>query len=315
MVPLIYHNNYSCPFPLEHRFVMSKFVRLYDYLAKEGFIAPDRANLFVPDKASRQDLSVCHGPEYLAALEEGRVDARAWRRVGLPWSRGLIERTFTAPNGTLAAARLALETGLACHLAGGTHHAHYDFGSGFCLLNDLAYTARVLLAEGRVQKILVFDLDVHQGDGTAALLADEKRAFTCSMHCEKNFPFRKSASDLDVGLDPHLADDEYLERVEATFLHLLAQVQPDLVLYDAGVDVWSNDPLGLLDISWQGIHKRDQLVLEACLERGIPVATVIGGGYDTDHARLAHRHAIVIEVAHECWQASGAGLPLRGQIV
>lgn len=274
---------------------MSKFVRLHDYCRAQGLIG--RHNLFRPDAATLSDLSIAHTPEYLAMLCDQSLDPKAWRRIGLPWSQGLIDRTLTAPNGTLLTARLALQHGMACHLAGGTHHAHRDFGSGFCLLNDLAYTALTLLTSGEVNKVLIFDLDVHQGDGTAAILAAEPRAFTCSIHCEKNFPFRKSSSDLDIGLDQHLSDQPYLDVVESTLLQLLDEQQPDLLLYDAGADVWQGDELGHLDLSWGGVQQRDELVLRHCLRRHIPVATVIGGGYDRDHARLARRHAIVIESA------------------
>jgi acetoin utilization deacetylase AcuC-like enzyme len=295
VLPLVYHPNYSCPFPEQHRFVMSKFVRLHDYCRQQGLIG--RNNLFRPEAATLSDLSIAHTPEYLAMLCDQSLDPKAWRRIGLPWSQGLIDRTLTAPNGTLLTARLALQHGMACHLAGGTHHAHRDFGSGFCLLNDLAYSALTLLAQGEVSKVLIFDLDVHQGDGSAAILASEPRAFTCSIHCEKNFPFRKSASDLDIGLDQHLSDQPYLEVVENTLLRLLDEQQPDLVLYDAGADVWQGDELGHLDISWAGVQQRDELVLSHCLRRHIPVATVIGGGYDRNHERLARRHAIVAETA------------------
>ncbi|WP_296982213.1 MULTISPECIES: histone deacetylase family protein [unclassified Thalassolituus] len=295
MLPLVYHPNYSCPFPENHRFVMSKFVRLHDYCQQQGLIG--RHNLFTPAMATTTDLTIAHSPQYLDELCGQSMDTKAWRRVGVPWSQGLVDRTLTAPNGTLLSARLALEYGMASHLAGGTHHAHYDFGSGFCIINDLAYTALTLLSTGEVNKVLIFDLDVHQGDGSAAILANEPRAFTCSIHCEKNFPFRKSASDLDVGLDTGLADDAYLSVVEATLLQLLDEQQPDLVLFDAGADVWEHDVLGHLNITLNGVRERDELVLRHCLSRHIPVLTVIGGGYDQDHARLARRHAIVIETA------------------
>jgi acetoin utilization deacetylase AcuC-like enzyme len=299
-LPLIYHPNYSCPFPAEHRFVMSKFVRLHDHLLAQGYID---GNLLLPQRASAADLSICHDPVYLADLLANDVEHRAWRRIGLPWSTALVERTFTAPNGTLLAARTALQSGMACHLAGGTHHAHRDFGSGFCMVNDLAYTSLQLLQHAEVSKILIFDLDVHQGDGTAALLAHEPRAFTCSIHCDKNFPFRKTSSDLDIGLPDGVQDAVYLALVEETLLKLLEQVKPDLVLYDAGVDVWQHDGLGKLNISWQGIERRDELVLRHCLTRHIPIATVIGGGYDTDHARLARRHAIVVQSAWHLFES------------
>jgi len=300
VLPLVYHPNYSCPFPTDHRFVMSKFARLHDYCQQQGLIGS--SNLFQPETVSKEVMSIAHSMAYLRMISE-QSDAtdtenkKAWRRIGLPWSQGLVDRTFTAPNGTLLTARLALQYGMASHLAGGTHHAHRDFGSGFCLLNDLAFTALSLLHSGAVNKVLIFDLDVHQGDGTAAILADEARAFTCSIHCEKNFPFRKSASDLDIGLDKHMQDPEYLDVVEHTLISLLDEHQPDIVLYDAGADVWAGDVLGHLDISWQGVQQRDELVLSRCLQRHIPVATVIGGGYDQDHQRLAQRHAVIVETA------------------
>jgi acetoin utilization deacetylase AcuC-like enzyme len=297
MLPLVYHPNYSCDFPDDHRFVMSKFVRLYDYLCIQNIVASDHSNVFKPTQASVQDLSIVHSLTYLEKLCGNQVDKREWRRIGLPWSQGLVDRTLTAPNGTLLTARLALKHGMACHLAGGTHHAHADFGSGFCMINDLAYTAKTLLQTNEVERVLVFDLDVHQGDGTAAILAHEPNAFTCSIHCEKNFPFRKFKSDLDIGLENNLQDTEYLAIVANTLNKLLDEQTPDLVLYDAGVDIWQGDELGHLNISWQGMLDRDELVLKTCLSRHIPVATVIGGGYDKDHDRLARRHAIIVEMA------------------
>ena len=297
MLPIVYHSNYSCPFPSGHRFVMRKFVDLYQQVLKLGLIAPDHNNLYSPQAATIEDLVCVHDVAYLQSLVGNSVDQKAWRRVGLPWSQGLVERTLTAPNGTLLSARLALQKGLACHLAGGTHHAHFDFGSGFCMINDLAYTAQTLLHSGEVKRVLIFDLDVHQGDGTAAILKHQPNAFTCSIHCQKNFPFRKQNSDLDIGLDKGLEDAAYLQVVAKTLNQLLNEFQPDLVLYDAGVDIWQGDDLGHLNISSQGMVERDELVLSTCLKRHVPVATVIGGGYDQDVLRLARRHAVVVEAA------------------
>lgn len=298
MLPLVYHENYSCPFPDNHRFVMSKFRRLYEISLTRGFIENNQRNLYTPERAKLDELSLAHCPSYLESLLGNQVCQKAWRRVGLPWSQGLIDRTLTAPNGTLLAARLALKHGIACHLAGGTHHAHHDFGSGFCMINDLAYTALNLLECKELKRVLIFDCDVHQGDGTAAILSGKEGVFTCSLHCEKNFPFRKAHSDLDIGLALYMRDDEYIDIVSTTLERLLYQFDPDLVLYDAGVDVWEHDELGKLNITWKGIQERDRLVLETCLTRGTPIATVIGGGYDKDHDRLARRHAIVVEQAH-----------------
>jgi acetoin utilization deacetylase AcuC-like enzyme len=195
-------------------------------------------------------------------------------------------------------ARLALEHGLACHLAGGTHHAYPDHGSGFCIFYDCAVAARVLLAEGLVQQLMVIDLDVHQGDATAAIFAGDPRVCTVSVHCQSNFPLRKQSSDVDLPLDDGLEDDDYLLAIGDLIPNLLDQVQPDLVLYNAGVDPHREDRLGKLCLSSTGLLNRDRLVLDSCLRRSIPVATVIGGGYDTLEP-LVQRHALVFRAAKE----------------
>lgn len=293
-LPLVYHPNYSFSFDPKHRFVMNKFALLYQYVKTLGLAG---SNIIEPPHGRVEELEIVHCENYIHDLWHNRLDEKAMRRIGLPWSQALMNRTFTAPLGTLQTARLALKNGLACHLAGGTHHAHSDFGSGFCMVNDLAFTAQTLIQNREVTNVLIFDLDVHQGDGTAAMLAHQPYAFTCSIHCEKNFPFRKSPSDLDIGLANNMQDAEYLGIVDDTLQFLLHELNPDLVLYDAGVDIWQEDGLGKLDISWQGIEKRDHLVLKRCLANNTPVATVIGGGYDRNHERLAQRHGIVIEQA------------------
>ena len=299
-VPLVYHPSYSFPFPGRHRFPMEKFRLLHERL-RDGGVA-GAANLHRPGRARPALLSLAHCPEYLDRFLGNRLGEREAKRMGLPWSEDLVRRTCIAPMGTLLTAQLALKHGIACHLAGGTHHAHYDFGSGFCILNDLAITARALRAGGLVKRVLIFDCDVHQGDGTAAILAGDPELFTCSIHCEKNFPTRKSRSDLDVGLPVGLEDDGYLAVVEETLADLLRQLQPDLVLYDAGVDVYAGDPLGRLAVSLTGLAERERLVLTLCREHGVPVATVIGGGYDDDRPALARRHALVVEAAHQLWR-------------
>ena len=299
-VPLVYHPSYSFPFPGRHRFPMEKFRLLHERL-RDGGVA-GAANLHRPGRARPALLSLAHCPEYLDRFLGNRLGEREAKRMGLPWSEDLVRRTCIAPMGTLLTAQLALKHGIACHLAGGTHHAHYDFGSGFCILNDLAITARALRAGGLVKRVLIFHCDVHQGDGTAAILAGDPELFTCSIHCEKNFPTRKSRSDLDVGLPVGLEDDGYLAVVEETLADLLRQLQPDLVLYDAGVDVYAGDPLGRLAVSLTGLAERERRVLTLCREHGVPVATVIGGGYDDDRPALARRHALVVEAAHQLWR-------------
>lgn len=299
-VPLVYHPDYSFPFPGRHRFPMEKFAQLHGYLRERGLA--DTANTHRPGRAREALLAQAHCPAYLSRFLNNRLEEKEAKRLGLPWSEALARRSCLAPMGTLLSAHLALKHGIACHLAGGTHHAHYDFGSGFCITNDLAISARSLLKSGAVERLLIFDCDVHQGDGTAAILADEPRAFTCSIHCQKNFPTRKSRSDLDVGLPVGLEDDAYLETVARTLDDLLDRVRPDLVLYDAGVDVYVGDPLGRLSISLRGLRERERLVLSTCRRRGVPVATVIGGGYDDDRQALARRHALVVEEAVKLWR-------------
>ena len=295
MLPLITHPSYSYGFPPNHRFAMEKFQLLADYLRSSGLLRDD--NLFRPSRAKQRWLERVHCADYIQRFIDNRWSEREIKRCNLPWSPGLVERSLISPAGTVLAAQLALHTGIACHLAGGTHHAHYNYASGFCVFNDLAITAKLLLEENGLERVLIFDCDVHQGDGTAVLLADEPRAITCSIHAGNNFPFTKSLSDVDVALDDGVGDDDYLAAVERTLLQLLDQYQPQLVLYDAGVDIYAGDPLGRLQVSEAGLRRRDRWVLQTLVERNIPVATVIGGGYDDDRQALARRHAIVVEEA------------------
>jgi acetoin utilization deacetylase AcuC-like enzyme len=294
--PFIYHPAYSAPLPSSHRFPMAKF-RLLHQLLLERELA--RAEQFVqPLPAPRRWLELVHEPRYHQAFAHGTLTHQEQRRIGLPATTALVQRTWLAVGGTVLTARLALEHGLACHLAGGTHHAYPDRGSGFCIFNDCAVAAQVLLDEGRVQQLMVIDLDVHQGDATAAIFASEPRVFTVSVHCQSNFPLRKQNSDIDLPLDDGLQDDDYLIAIGDLIPNLLDQVQPDLVLYNAGVDPHRGDRLGKLCLSSIGLLNRDRLVLDACLRRSIPVATVIGGGYD-DLEPLVQRHALVFRAAKE----------------
>jgi acetoin utilization deacetylase AcuC-like enzyme len=275
---------------------MAKFRLLAEALRQRGFTAAERWHEPLP--APRRWLEQVHGRPYLEAFSRGTLTAPEQRRIGLPTTTPLVRRTWLAAGGTVLTARLALQHGLACHLAGGTHHAFPDHGSGFCIVNDVAVAARVLLAEGAVQRLLVVDLDVHQGDGTAWIFAGEERVFTFSAHCASNFPLRKQTSDLDLPLADGLGDDAYLNAVGEQLPGLLEQLRPDLVLYNAGVDPHRGDRLGRLDLSDEGLLRRDNLVLDACLRRRIPIATVIGGGYD-DLDALVQRHSLVFHAAAE----------------
>lgn len=298
-LPLVFHPDYDAPLPPGHRFPMAKFVLLQRYLLEMGHAQPQQFHQ--PQPPTDALLQRAHDPHYIRAFTEGKLDAMAIRRIGLPWSQVLVRRTRIAVTGTLRTAELAIEHGLACNTAGGTHHAHRDFGSGFCIFNDLAVTAAEMLARHPYWKILIIDLDVHQGDGTAAIFQDEPRVFTFSMHCANNFPLRKATSDLDVALPVGMCDDSYLETLSEHLEPLLSRVQPNLVLYDAGVDPHMADRLGRLKLTDAGLAQRDRMVIEACVQRTIPTACVIGGGYDADHHRLAERHSILHRTASDIY--------------
>jgi len=281
---------------------MRKFELLVDQLRAKGVIGND--NLFRSGTIKQEVLELAHSKKYIKSFVTGELDAAQIRRMGLPWSEGLVKRSLISPNGTLLTSLLALQHGIACHLAGGTHHAHYDFASGYCIFNDMAVAALCLLRQQKVERVLIFDCDVHQGDGTATILANTPEITTCSVHCEKNFPQRKAKSDIDINVAVETTDDEYLQIVRDALNKAIESSKPDLVIYDAGVDIYENDPLGLLNVSLDGIRQRDALVIETVISKNIPVATVIGGGYDKDQAALASRHAIVVEEAARVFAAS-----------
>ena len=295
-VPIIYHERYSAPLPSTHRFPMEKFRLLRRLLLEEEVI--QQQQIFSPLSITRQDLERIHKRSYHEAFSRDQLTRPEQRRIGLPATRPLVQRTWLAVGGTLLTAQMALRHGVACHLAGGTHHAHPGFGSGFCIFNDVAITAKVLLDHGELERILVVDLDVHQGDGTAACFQNDSRVTTLSVHAASNFPLRKVSGDVDIALPDATGDDAYVEAIGDRVPQLLDQHQPDLVLFNAGVDPHSNDRLGRLDLSDAGLLQRDQLVLDAALRRNIPIATVIGGGYDAMKP-LVRRHSIVVRAAVE----------------
>ena len=281
---------------------MRKFALLVEQLRATDILTD--SNLFRSGTIKREILELAHDQGYVESFVSGQLDAAQVRRMGLPWSEDLVKRSLISPNGTLLTTLLALQHGIACHLAGGTHHAHRNFASGYCIFNDMAIAALCLLAQGKVERILIFDCDVHQGDGTATILADVPEVTTCSIHCEKNFPQRKAKSDIDINVAVATADDEYLQIVGESLTKAIDLAKPDLVIYDAGVDIYEHDPLGLLNVSIEVIRQRDALVIETVRSANIPIATVIGGGYDKDQAALASRHAIVVEEAAKVFTAS-----------
>ncbi len=291
--PVVHHPAYVTPLPASHRFPMPKFAYLLAHLRRTGLLLP--AQEFVPEPAPRAWLELAHDSLYVTAVLEQRLDAAAIRRLGLPLSPVLALRSRCAVAGTVLTARLALEHGVACNTAGGSHHAFAGFGAGFCVFNDVAVAARVLAAEGLIRRALVIDLDVHQGDGTAAILAGDASVFTLSVHCRANFPARKQQSDLDVALDPGTGDADYLDLLANLLPPVLDRVRPDLVFYNAGVDPHVDDRLGRLALSDAGLAERERYLLALCRRRGLPLACVVGGGYADDLDVLARRHALLHE--------------------
>ena len=299
-LPLVYHPGYVAPLPDGHRFPMAKFRDLYDLLLGSGVATPDQ--FYTPDLPPTDWLELVHTPEYVSAYQDGTLDQKAQRRIGLPWSAALAHRTRIAVGGSVLTAKLALTHGLACNTAGGTHHAFPSYGSGFCIFNDLAIAARVLQSLKLAKTLLIVDLDVHQGDGTAYIFQDDPSVFTFSMHCAINFPGTKQHSDLDVPLPEGMEDDAYLQVLAQHLPDLLTQVKPDLVLYDAGVDPHLDDQLGKLALTDTGLFRRDMQVLSTCVGQGYPVACVIGGGYSKDLSGLVYRHSLLHRAATQVYE-------------
>lgn len=296
-LPIVYHPDYVTELPPGHRFPMPKFGRVYQRLIQDGVAGLDQFHC--PSVAAREHLLLVHTPAFVDAYLTGSIDPKAMRRIGFPWSAALVQRTCAAVGGTILTAQLALQTGLACNTAGGTHHAYRDFGSGFCIFNDIAVAARSVQAAGLVERVLVVDLDVHQGDGTAAIFAEDPSVFTFSIHCATNFPHRKQTSTLDVALPPGTGDESYLAALHTHLPTILQDFRPHLVLYDAGVDPHADDLLGKLALSDAGLTRRDEFVLAQCWARDVPVACVIGGGYSRDIDGLAQRHTLLHRAAQQ----------------
>jgi acetoin utilization deacetylase AcuC-like enzyme len=279
--------------PSGHRFPMTKYDRVAERLEAAGWTVLDATD--VADEA----LASTHDRSYLEAVATCGLDARAERRLGFPQSAALVRRSRASVGGTVAAARSALDAGLGVQLAGGTHHAFRDRGEGFCVYNDLVVAARVLLADGAVRRVAVVDLDVHQGNGTAALCAADPRVATYSVHGDRNYPFVKERSDLDVPLPDGTADAAYLAALDATLPRFLRQQAPDIVLYQGGVDVLAGDRFGRLALTRDGVVERDRRVASWCRDAGVALATTLGGGYHQDLEATVSAHAEGLAVIAE----------------
>ncbi|ELT95017.1 hypothetical protein CAPTEDRAFT_228874 [Capitella teleta] len=301
-LPIIHHHDYVSTLPRKHRFAMRKFHGVLEYLKRDQVITMKQVHS--PDEVSHETAALVHSEEYIHKFFHGLTDAKEQRRTGFVWDEGLARRCRLEAGGTLLSTQLARERGLACNTGGGTHHAFRDYGSGFCLINDMAIAAKYALKAGIVERVLIVDLDVHQGDGTAKILENEECIFTFSMHSAKNFPFEKQKSDLDIALEDGLGDHEYLSILHDHLPSILQSFRPDMVIYDAGVDPHVKDELGKLNLTDQGLFDRDYYVMNECIRRGIPCATVIGGGYSRDLEALSLRHTIVHRAATKLWHST-----------
>ena len=294
---ITYHPEYDIPVPPKHRFVGTKFSDLFSYLQSQTYFL--KFQVTQPQRASKERLLRAHSLSYVDKIYEESLSDNDLKKINLPWSTQLRNRSFLAIEGTYQAAKLALNYGIACHVGGGTHHAHHDYGFGFCVFNDLAYTALNLIEEDHVKSVLILDADVHQGDGTIDICQSHPSIYTCSIHSESNFPFEKKQGWLDMSIPAGSNDDYYLTQINQILKEIDNRISPDIVLYDAGIDIFKEDGLGNLNISRKGIIQRDQIILEYFKNKRIPVTTVIGGGYSIDPYELASRHSIIFEAALE----------------
>ena len=297
MLKIAYDAIYSHPLPAGHRFPMEKYELLPRQLVLEG--TAEAENFFVPPPLSEKWILLTHDVTYWNDLKNQTLSAKEIRRVGFPLSGALIDREVLIASGTIACCHYALSNGIAMNIAGGTHHAFTNRGEGYCLLNDQAIAANYLLTNKLASKILIIDLDVHQGNGTASIFADDNRVFTFSMHGAANFPYHKEISNLDIALETGIEDNSYLDILYQTLPKLIAVVQPDFVFYLAGVDVLETDKLGKICLSREGCRQRDFFTLSQCQKHKLPVVVCLGGGYSDRLTDIIEAHANTFRVARE----------------
>jgi acetoin utilization deacetylase AcuC-like enzyme len=290
-----YLDHFVLPLPEGHKFPMAKYSRLRERILADGIVAPQ--DLHEAPLATIAELRLVHTTEYVDAVVTGTVPHEIQRRIGFPWSPQMVERSRRSVGATIAASHAALDDGVAANLAGGTHHAFADRGEGFCVFNDVAVAARVLQRHQLARRIAIVDLDVHQGNGTARIFSGDRSVFTFSMHGDKNFPFKKEVSDLDVPLADGTGDDEYLSLLQAHLHDVLNRHQPDFVFYLAGADPFEGDRLGRLKMTIDGLRRRDAIVMEACTKARLPVAISMSGGYATDVDAIVTIHTNTIRTA------------------
>lgn len=299
MLKIAFSPIYRYQLPNKHRFPMVKYDLIPEQLLYEGTI--EESSFFEPPTLPESTILLTHEKNYWEKLKNQTLSRKEIRAIGFPMSPQLVKRGTHIANGTLQCAYHAMQNGIAMNIAGGTHHSFTYKGEGFCLLNDIAIASNFLLKEGTVQKILVVDLDVHQGNGTAQIFQDEDSVFTFSMHGEKNYPLRKEPSDLDIGMPDKTEDEFYLKTLRNTLPRLIDEVEPDFIFYLSGVDVLETDKLGRLSLSLAGCKERDRIVIDACHKNKIPVAVSMGGGYSERLAHIIEAHANTFRTAQEIY--------------
>lgn len=292
---IFYCDEFVLPLPPQHRFPMAKYRRLRERVVADGLA--DECDLRVPAPATDEQLARAHTPDWVARVRDGRLRTPEIRRIGFPWSAELVERSRRSVGGTIAAGREALSRGTAVNLAGGTHHAFADRGEGYCVFNDAAVAARDLQASGAVDRVLIVDTDVHQGNGTAAIFVDDPTVFTFSIHGSRNFPFRKETSDLDVALSDGAGDQEYLAELDRGLREAFELARADIVIWVSGADPYAGDRLGRLRLTKAGLAARDAAVLASCRAQELPVAVVMAGGYSPSVADIVDIHAATVAAA------------------
>ncbi len=297
MLKIAYREEYTHPLPPNHRFPMEKYSLLPEQLLYEGTISSE--NLFAPDVLSEDDIMQIHSAEYWNKLKNLQLNRQEERKTGFPLSEALVLRERIINQGTIDAANFALKYGVAMNIAGGTHHAFSDRGEGFCLLNDIAIAAKYLINNHNVSQILVVDLDVHQGNGTAEIFEKDPQVFTFSMHGKGNYPMHKEKSDLDIALEDGCDDNTYLTLLKNKLPYLIDTVQPDFIFFQSGVDVLATDKLGRLGLTIQGCKMRDKIVFKTCCKNNIPVVASMGGGYSQKISHILEAHANTYRVAQE----------------
>jgi len=299
MLKAAYDPIYAHPLPEGHRFPMLKYELIPAQLIHEGVITPD--NLFSPEPLEEEIILWTHDENYWKQLRDLTLPPKEQRRIGFPLSARLVEREIRIAKGTIDGCHFAFDYGVAFNIAGGTHHAGTNWGEGFCLINDQAIAVNYLLNNNLASSILIIDLDVHQGNGTAEIFENESRAFTFSMHGANNFPYRKEQSDLDIPLPDGTSDQEYLDILKRTLPKLINQQKPDFIFYLSGVDVLATDKLGKLSLSKEACMERDRFVLEQCIRHHIPVQVSMGGGYSANIKDIVDAHCNTFRLAHDLY--------------